>query len=409
MSVKILSQDIKKDECFMDFIESRDVGESTKRSYLHRITRYCDFIGRMPTELIEEAEEEQDQGIKTRKRKIKRYLIDYKYHLENQGSTPTAIKNHISTVRSFYRSFDIDVPTIKFRKQNTNVSLEETIPIGTIKKIINIANLRDKAIVLLMLSSGMGAAEIKALDYGTFLKGILDYIDLKKPDYFNIDYINDKLEGRNDIIGTWKIKRIKTGKPYYTFNSPESTNAILEYLAERNRQNIPPKKMEDPLFISDQRKRLSDMAFLYIFHRLNDNLGLGFRTRNRRVFTSHQLRKLFTTTLYSNGADKLFVDWLLGHSIHSTTESYFKTNVKDLKNQYMKFVKHLMTEKADVRRISSDEVKEIVNELNEKDKQMKQMKKEQKIRDEKVNAKIEKMEAIIEAMMEKQMENENKS
>jgi hypothetical protein len=38
---------------------------------MHRITRYCNFLGNTPTELIEEAEVEQDSAIKTRKRRIK--------------------------------------------------------------------------------------------------------------------------------------------------------------------------------------------------------------------------------------------------------------------------------------------------------------------------------------------------
>jgi integrase len=115
-----------------------------------------------------------------------------------------------------------------------------------------------------MLSSGMGAAEVKNLTYGDFLKGILEYIELNKSNYFDIELIYDKLKNQNNLIGTWKIHRVKTGKPYYTFNSPESTDAILEYLSERQRHNIAPKSEEDPLFISDQKKKLSDMPF-YIY------------------------------------------------------------------------------------------------------------------------------------------------
>ncbi len=399
MENKILSSDVKKDDCYIDFIESRDIGNSTKRTYMHRITRYCNFLGKTPTELIEEAEDEQDSAIKTRKRRIKRYLIDYKKYLEDEGTTNTAVKINITTVKSFYRSLDIDVPSIKFKKQNSNISLEETISIDLIKKIVDIANLRDKAIVLLMLSSGMGAAEVKNLTYGDFLRGILEYIELNKSNYFDIELIYDKLKNQNNLIGTWKIHRVKTGKPYYTFNSPESTDAILEYLSERQRHNIAPKSQEDPLFISDQKKKLSDMAFLYIFHRLNDKLKLGFRSKNRRVFTSHQLRKFFTTTLYSNGADKLVVDWFLGHSIHSTTESYFKTNEKDLKNRYTKYVNHLMLKKVKIERISSEEVKNIVNELNKKDEQLEQMKDEQKLKDAKMEAKVDKLEEMVLEML----------
>jgi hypothetical protein len=98
------------------------------------------------------------------------------------------------------------------------------------KKDIGLAlkncNKKYQSIILLMASSGMGRAEVKHLK-------IKDYFTaLNRP--VNVGEINTILESKdNDLIGCWKVTRFKTGMPYYTFNSPESTIAVAEYLQSR--------------------------------------------------------------------------------------------------------------------------------------------------------------------------------
>jgi len=76
-------RDIENYPCVKDFIRSRGLRETTKREYLIRISQYSQFTRKTPTELIDEAENEQDQGIKTRRRKIKDHVLDYVEELKN--------------------------------------------------------------------------------------------------------------------------------------------------------------------------------------------------------------------------------------------------------------------------------------------------------------------------------------
>ena len=94
--------------------------------------------------------------------------------------------------------------------------------------------------------------------------------------------------------------------------------------------------------MSHFNNRISKSSFLGAFQRINDKSNFGMaKNRKRRFLTSHTLRKLFTTTLYNHGVDKLAVDWFLGHRINPVTEAYFKSNVKDLKTRYIGVVQHL--------------------------------------------------------------------
>lgn len=92
---------------------------------------------------------------------------------------------------------------------------------------------------------------------------------------------------------------------------------------------------------------------------------MGFCENGSRRFTSHKLRKLFTSILYKEGMDKLMIDWCLGHKVNPVTEAYFKANIEHLKREYRKRMHALTLEKSRVRRVMSDEVREMRRVLGE--------------------------------------------
>jgi len=79
----ITFEDIENDETVKDFLRSKWIKQSSKTQYLFRLRRYSDFIGKKPSELIDEAEKEQDEGIKRRKRRIRQYIFNYIEYARN--------------------------------------------------------------------------------------------------------------------------------------------------------------------------------------------------------------------------------------------------------------------------------------------------------------------------------------
>jgi len=362
--------DIKNDPYVKDFLRSRRIRDTTKVAYVERLTSFCNYINKNPTDLIDEAEEEQDKGIKSRKRTIRQYFLDFIEHEEKEGKSHHTIKARVELAKSFYHSFDIETPKFSLNYPNVNRSFNEIPTLDHIREIIKICGLRDTAIILLMLSSGMGGAEIRHLTYNDFINSIEEYLDLADEDKVNINKVAHQIRGLNEEIGpigTWKISRFKTGMPYITFNSPESVLSIIDYLLERELKNKGVKSLDDPLFVSSHKKQISKQGFVFIFRRINDNAGLGFaKDKNRRFFTSHMPRKIFTSTLYSQGVDKTRVDWFLGHKIPPITESYFKTNVEDLKKSYMGIVEHLTLQKIKIKTIKTPEYDQLLRDSREK-------------------------------------------
>lgn len=363
--------EIYSDPAFKDFIRSRGIKKKTVRIYESRIRYYCKFVGKSPTELVDEAEKEQDQGIKLRKRKVKIYVLDFIDHLKSIGRSSNTIKSYIETIKAFYNEYDIDIPKLKgnFSKKGENKTFETLPTKAHIRQVIDICSLRDKAIVLLHFSSGMGASEIRHLSYSDFFNAIKEEIGLEDSEIFNFTTINEKIKNKKDAIGTWKINRYKTGMPYITFNSPESNKAIINYILDRERNNKHIKDQDDKLFTTATGLTISDAAHSLLFRRLNQRAGLGYRSEHRNFFTSHMLRKLFTSTLYKVGVDKLAIDWMLGHKIDPITESYFKADVKSLKQQYLKVIADLTLEKVRVKTVptTTQEYDQLRKELIRKD------------------------------------------
>lgn len=383
-------KDIEVDPCVKDFLRSRGLKESTKKEYLMRLYQYSKFTKKTPAELIDEAEEEQDRGIKSRKRKLKGYILDFIENLKNNNRSYSTIKSNLDTVFAFYREFDVDPPRIRniIPKNHENPSFDELPDLSHVKQAIKSCSIRDRAIILLHFSSGMGASELRHLTCRDFVVAMDEYLDLNDFEKENMFKVACDLKDKEDLIGTWKIRRFKTQMPYITFNSPESTLAIIDYIFFRYNRNKPVKNLEDPLFISQYNNQVAAQSHQKIFQRVNDKVGFGNRTEKRRFFTSHMLRKLFTTSLYKAGVDKLAIDWMLGHKINPVTEAYFKTNEKELKKNYLKALPHLTLEKVKVRRMESEEVKDIVRDLDKKDKEMDEMRK-----------KVELLEGVVQGLL----------
>jgi integrase len=213
------------------------------------------------------------------------------------------------------------------------------LEISDLKEIMKDCNLRDKAVILLMFSSGMSAADVCELNYEDFFLSISEYsgIDVEGflPFYwtFFVNKVSERVEGRNDLVGTWNIKRPKTGVNYVTFNSNESTHSILNYLINRKCDVKKTISFQEPLFTDEKGNRISKEHISTIFK--------GMSSKTGKNITAHQLRMLFVEILCDHGADKNFVETVLGHKIsHFEPES----DKNLLKDKYLKFGDYLTLE-----------------------------------------------------------------
>jgi integrase len=347
--------DIKEDPRIKEFLTNRDLAKGTEKRYLIIINHYCESIGLTPTEFILEAEQEEDKALRMRYRKIKPHLNQFKEYLELKGHSELNISTSLTIIRTFYHEFEIFLPLSKNKKRNIKVETIENLPtIENIRYALNFANIKYQSIILTMVSSGMGSAEIINLTYHDFLKSIKPYVN----DVTNIGEITSKLGRKHNnnelMVGTWHIMRVKTRKYYTTFTTYESIKAILLYL-----KAYPITSENDYLFRSQHsNSQINSKTFSNYFNYLNSKCGFG-KTHRQIYFRSHNLRKLFATTLYKKKLPELVVHWLLGHRIDAVTEAYFKADINSLREQYITCISDLSIEDTETRVLESQDKKRL--------------------------------------------------
>ena len=246
---------IKDDQILQDFLANRNLAPATIKRYLTSLQHYSNATGMSLSDLIKEAENEEDQRLRMRERSIKKHFLEYKEYLQSRDYTQLTISTSFTVIRTFYKDFDIFLPYMKISKKSNRVETIENLPnTENISYALKFANLKYRAIILLMSSSGMGKAEILSLTYHDFLKSIESYVNIST----DVDEITDILTKKHDnnelIVATWHIIRIKTNYPYYTFSTYESIDAILNYL-----KSDPPESENSFLFRTRQSQQLASI------------------------------------------------------------------------------------------------------------------------------------------------------
>lgn len=317
---------VKDDPRTVQWFSIRDSGKGTQRTYLTYMNKFCECVGKSPTEIIKEAEEETRKGLLLSEMNTMVYISKYKQCLKDLA--PKSQSLGMAVVKSFYDNFDIPLSSSIKRQKKTVPKRENQnfLKKEDIEKMITYAkNSRDKAIFFCMATSGMALQEITNLKMSDITFG-------------------------EDGISTISIRRKKATRDLVTFISPEATQAVNAYIDERNRdKKLAVKDKNDYVFVTyiqagrfprEKGGKISGRAFTKIFKDLGDELGYSngddfVKTR------SHALRKFFTSTLESAGFSKPKVDFMVGHAVNGVDLAYLNRDPTELKELYVKYLQHL--------------------------------------------------------------------
>ena len=302
---------------------------SAKKVFRNAVKQYCNQQQLNLHQLIKEADQEEDQRIRWRDRKLKQRLLNFRQHLIENYKKNT-VQSYFNSIKSIYQFYEIeigDLPPLNLKNVNTPepINYVDLPTKDIIKKALKIADPRMKAIILFMSSSGCAKKETLNLT-------IQDFIDATN-EYHNTNDIYEviqQLKDRDDIIPMFRLKRQKTNKYYYTFCSPEAVQAIILYLLKVDQELKKDKKLtpKDKLF------PIHEDYVTILFIELNNTLKLGKKgTYNR--FRSHMLRKFHASQLYNAGLSLEEIDALQGRGKDPTHSSYFLEDPKKLREKYI--------------------------------------------------------------------------
>jgi integrase len=289
-------------EAYLNFISSID-SPVTKHFYRIWLAYFMKFL----------KSTNYDDLLRIEPRKIEGLIRDYiVYMREGKRLAHATMSSRIAAISHFLHMNDVQINWKKIKKyMGKHRSIVEDRPYQReeIKKLIDLAPLRDKAIICLLASSGMR-------------RGALPRLRLRDID-------------RIDKYHLYKFTVYKNeSESYITYCTPECTKIIDEYLqyrsslGERLVPNTPLfRQIFDGVLQVNKPLPISDYSISLMISRLLKDSRVRQPPPAASIHTelmqTHGFRKFFKTTCINAGVNPLYSEYLMGHR-SGLTKSYFK-------------------------------------------------------------------------------------
>ena len=349
--IKVTAEDIEGDSAFQYYQDKHDISEHTMTGYINALQRYVEYTGLTLTELVEEAEDEETKNISKEKRQVGIRLRGFRKHLKALDLAPASIRRMLAGVKSFYTNgYSIELPKLgkdralagKVKPENKGIPSKEDII-----KVLDIADMREKAIILGITSSGLSTK---------------DFVNLR---------VKEFREGYDEETGitVLDLRRAKTAQDFVTFFSAEATAGINEYLRWRERDKpitlhkdildswekhgiyggddylickkyIPGAYLETR---NEELRRESESGLQTVFRQLASRAGISTDKGAWNMFRAHKLRSWFYSQMLNNSCPKDLAEVFMGHTskLGSSGGTYYTAIVPKLKEAYLEFMPHL--------------------------------------------------------------------
>jgi len=344
-----LPQQKEQSEAYKNFINSINSDETRKvyRNSFSYFTSFCKITN-------------FDDILTQRQQVLEGLIRDYIIHLRHERRlSPATVSVYLAAITHFCQMNDVSInwkKLKKFKAKHYNIVEDKPYTREQIKKLVDVAQLRDKCCILLMASAGLR-------------RGALEYLrirDITKIDKYQLYKIN--------------VYR-KEQEQYITFCTPECAKYIDQYLEWRQRLGEQ-LKPNSPLFrISfdtitevNAPKVVSKYVITAIIHDLLGTTGIRAENEiNKRteLMETHGFRKFFKTTCIKAGMNPLYSEYLMGHR-SGLTKSYFKPTDQELlegNDKALGFIaaindltineEHRLTKRVNELQLKSDQIMEL--------------------------------------------------
>ena len=368
--IQITAEDIEGDPAFQYYQEKHDISESTMTGYINALQRYVEYTCLSLTKLVEEAQAEETKNVPKEKRQVGIRLRGFRKHLKELNLAPASIRRMIAGVRSFYvNGYSIELPVLgkdralagKVKQENKGIPSKDEII-----KVLDIADMREKAIILGITSSGLSTK---------------DFVNLR---------VKDFREGYDEetSITVLDLRRAKTKQDFVTFFSEEATKTINEYLRWRERDKpetahpdilsgwekhlidsgedyLICKKYVPSAYLetrNEELRRESESGLQTVFRQLSNRAGIARSKGTWNMFRAHKLRSWFYSQLLNNSCPQDVAEVFMGHvsKLGSSGGTYYSAIIPKLKESYLQFMPYLaLLDHVETKVIESGSYKEL--------------------------------------------------
>ena len=247
-----------------------------------------------------------------------KYTLSLRDNAEKKYTRGT-VNNFIAPIMYFLVNNDIELNKRKVRRyfpSDESVKEDRPYSIKEIQQILSVCDLRSKALILLMVSSGIRVGATYSMQIG------------------------DLVEIRFESHRLYKVAvYARTRDRYHTFCTPECYEAVQEYLDFRKRCGEDLKD-KSPLFRKHFNKNdpftinvphfLSEAAVVRLIDEALKKAGV----KTPDAMRSHAFRKGFKSICEQSGMKSINIEVLMGHNI-GVSGHYYRPAESDMLEDYM--------------------------------------------------------------------------
>jgi integrase len=323
---------------------------SSRIAYRAGIFYFLEFIYGYKRKSKKSTKEDMEQFEKLAKQYFtegRNYANDLQRFASNHDVPPKTIKLYMAAVKEYLLQNDIEISQKQARAIRNKMvkggarTIEKDLDTDTLRKIINHMDIKGKALVLTLASSGMRIGEALSLN------------------------VKDIDMSSNPPIVTIKGRNTKTGDNRISFINKEAKEALVEWLKVRDSylaSSVNRNKGLVEAGIGNPKSESTDKLFPFTDN-VSSQIWLNAITKaelltrdgetNRIQLHIHQLRKFFRSQLALKCPVDI-VEALMGHSGY-LTEAYRRYSQKQMAEFYQN-TEHLLyvSMPQDIQRIESE-------------------------------------------------------
>lgn len=319
----VLPKDVGEYDSVAEFLDSCK-SRHTSKGYKTALTKFFNFAA------AEKSGFNPDVAIKLKSEELNPLILKYAQHLKKIAKTSEEIRRgevnvnsvayYINAVKVFFDYNEITLAWKKIKRflPERIVRKYHVYDRDEIRKLLAVANHRERAIILILVSSGMRAEALVRLQIRDF-------------------------EIQEENIGHFVVYA-RTPSYYHTFCTPECTAAIRFYLDWRKEMGEVEKgedlRPESPLirdnikdaFAKDTKhpRPISYMRLWEIMQKLLRKAGIS-SSNNYSLQPNHSFRKFMNTAVANAKANPLFKEIMLGHSLNLDNTYYDRDDPQSLR------------------------------------------------------------------------------
>ncbi|RLG40229.1 MAG: hypothetical protein DRO05_06875, partial [Thermoproteota archaeon] len=283
------------------FYRYKSRSKKSMRTYASVVRRFSEYVGRTPDQLIKGCIGEDGLPDPKKVYKVSKLVDQFLGELEAEDLAPGSLTTELARLKSFFRVNGIELPRIP--KYSLRVRYRDRAPRPEeVQRLIEVADLREKAMIAVLATSGMRIGTLVKLKYR---------------------HVKDDLEAGRVPVHIHVEAEITKGKysDYDTFINEEAARYLKLYLDWRRRgtKKIPPEEIEDesPLFRTYERevRPLSHRGASAAIWNVFKKAGLDRKNGKMHEIRIHSLRKFFRTQMAALGVPSDYIEYMMGHKL----------------------------------------------------------------------------------------------